>query len=229
MKVSIIIPIFNEEETVDQLLEKVVSLDIPQWEKEIIVVNDCSTDASLDRLTRFNEHITLKHHSENQGKGSAVRTGLEHMTGDVMIIQDADLEYDPDDIPALLALFNNAPHIKAVYGKRDLSKQAKVCRVCFLGGRFLAWLTRKLYKTALSDVLTCYKAFRTELVRDTDLVGKRFEFDVEITSKLLKQGVVIHEVPISYTPRPYQKGKKKQYMDGFGEIFKIISVYVSKK
>ncbi len=199
LKLSVLIPVFNEQDSVEEIVRRVAAVPVP---KEIIVVNDCSQDgtgAILDGLQI--EDLRVIHHEVNQGKGAAVRTALAVATGDLAIIQDADLEYDPDEYVKLLhpVLQGEA---EVVYGVRNLDGQKWLFRN---GNRMLTSMTNILYGSSLHDMETCYKLVPTELFRSLEIRCNRFDLEPEITAKLLQRGCRIHEVPISYFPR----GEKK--------------------
>ena len=242
MKLSIIIPIFNEEKTILETLKKVISVKIPNVDKEIIIVNDGSTDgtasvisnipakqdlASRDKFSISN--IKIINHKENQGKGAAVRTGINNSSGDYILIQDADLEYDPKDIPLLLEPILQKKAI-VVYGTRlkrlpNLRKDERTPQFLlhYMGNKFLSLLTSILYGQWITDMETCYKLFPRKAVEKINLVAKGFEFEPEITSKLLKRGYKIVEVPIKTEPRGYKEGKKLHTIrDGFMTLYSLL-------
>jgi glycosyltransferase involved in cell wall biosynthesis len=199
MKLSVLIPVFNEEDSVVELVRRVAAVDLPI---EIIAVDDASSDRSFERLAALDEpRLILLSHGENRGKGAAVRTALAAATGEAIIIQDADLEYFPEDFPALLAPLADAA-ADVVYGVRDLSTQPWVRRV---GNRLLTVITNLLYGTQLADMETCYKMIRTPVARSLRLSADRFDIEPEITARLLKGGYRIHEVPVRYAPRHVRK------------------------
>ena len=226
MKLSIIIPVFNEDKTVAQVLDKVSKLKIPGVEKEIIVIDDGSLDETWSKIRNWKlaRPATLREageigsskvlrHAKNLGKGTAVRTGINHATGGYIIIQDADLEYDVNDIPRLVHEIKSKNDI--IYGTRlarlpHLTDEER--RLQFLlhyfGNRFLSLVTSILYGQWITDMETCYKLFPRSEVRDITLRSKRFDFEPEITSKLLKKGLKIREIPIKTKPRGYEEGKK---------------------
>lgn len=219
MKLSIIIPVFNEEKTISTLIEKVISVKIPSVEKEIIVVDDGSTDGTADNVPKTG--VKFIRHEINQGKGAAVKTGIANSTGDYIIIQDADLEYDPRQIKLLVEpVLNNKAQV--VYGTRldrlpHLKREEKKLRflVHYFGNRFLSLITSILYGHWLTDMETCYKLFPARAGKKFNLKSKRFDFEPEITAKLLKAGYKIMEVPIVTVPRDYSEGKKlKTFHDG---------------
>ena len=216
MKLSIIIPVFNEEKTISQVLEKVLKLKIPGVEKEVIIVDDGSTDKTWSEIGNWKLEIgnsKVLRHAKNLGKGAAVCTGISHATGDYIIIQDADLEYDVNDVPRLLSHVRNSKDV--VYGTR-LARlphlTGEESRPQFLlhyfGNRFLSLVTSILYGQWITDMETCYKLFPRSEVRNMKLKSKRFDFEPEITSKLLKKGLKIREIPIKTKPRGYEEGKK---------------------
>ncbi|MCL4418704.1 glycosyltransferase family 2 protein [Patescibacteria group bacterium] len=219
MKLSIIIPVFNEEKTIKQILEKVEGIKIPGVDKEVIVVDDGSTDNSKFEIQSAkggskSGGIKKIFHKKNQGKGAAVRTGIEAATGDYILIQDADLEYDPNDIKRLI-LPVQKEKAKVVYGTRlnrlpNLTKDESkpLFLIHYFGNRFLSLITSILYRQWITDMETCYKLFPREALKSAKLNSKRFDFEPEITSKLLKKGYKILEIPIVTKPRGYDEGKK---------------------
>ncbi len=224
MKLSIIIPVYNEAETVAQIVERVQNVELDGVEKEIIVVNDGSTDGTdtvLNTLVaRWSNPFKVVHHERNRGKGAAIRTALEHVTGDVVITQDADLEYNPQEYPQLLAPFAD-PAVQVVYGSRNLRTNPRSSLSFYWGGLLLSWLANLLYGSHITDEPTGYKLFRADLVRSLDLESDGFEFCPEATSKVLLRGIEIHEVPISYQPRAFREGKKINWRDGIRAIWTL--------
>lgn len=216
MKLSIIIPVFNEEKTIVQVLEKVSALKIPNVDKEIIVVDDGSTDTTSSKVKDLRSKIKnfkFIEHPKNMGKGAAVRTGIKNATGDYIIIQDADLEYDVNDIPRLIAEIKSNKDV--VYGTRlnrmphlDDEERRLQFLLHYFGNRFLSFVTSVLYGQWITDMETCYKLFPRSQVLDLKLNSRRFDFEPEITSKLLKKGLTIREIPIKTKPRGYEEGKK---------------------
>ncbi|MBN1400811.1 MAG: glycosyltransferase family 2 protein [Anaerolineae bacterium] len=199
MKLSVLMPVYNEEAGLETILERVAAVDI---EKEIIVVNDCSSDGTAEILARsVVPHLRVIHHAINQGKGAAIRTAMQAASGDAVIIQDADLEYDPTDYPRLLRPIIEGK-AQVVYGVRDLSAQKPMVR---LGNKFLTWLTNALYGTHLHDMETCYKVITTDIARSLQIECNRFDLEPELTAKIVRQGHRIYEVPISYEPRVEKK------------------------
>lgn len=217
MKLSIIIPVFNEENTISQVLEKVNRLNVNNIEKQVIVVNDGSTDETrnkIEDIIRKKPEIKIISHSKNQGKGAAVRTGIKNATGTYVIIQDADLEYDPKYIQNLIVPIQKEK-TEVVYGTRlnrlpHLFNEEKGLRflIHYFGNRFLSLLTSVLYGQWITDMETGYKIFPKEAVVKMNLSAKSFDFEPEITAKLLKRGYKILEFPIKTIPRGYKEGKK---------------------
>jgi glycosyltransferase involved in cell wall biosynthesis len=222
LKLSIIIPVYNEEATFEEIVNRVRATGLAH---EIIVVDDGSTDASPAILTRLQNSaqppLRLFRHEQNRGKGAAMRTGLAAVTGDLVLVQDADLEYDPADYAALLAPFAD-PSVQVVYGSRNLRRNPKSSLAFYWGGRLLSWIANWLYGSHITDEATGYKVIKTELLRDMGLETDGFEFCPEVTAKLLQRNVVIHEVPISYDPRSWEEGKKIQWYDGAIAIWTLI-------
>lgn len=231
MKLSIIIPVFNEEKTIETVLERVQKqkLDVI---KEIIIVDDGSTDTTVLVIsnTKYKiSNIKLVWHKKNQGKGAAVRTGIKHSTGDYIIIQDADLEYNPNDIPNMLRVVKEKKS-DVVYGTRlnrlpNLYRDERTFRFLlhYFGNRFLSLLTSILYGQWLTDMETGYKLFSKEAIDGMRLRARSFEFEPEITAKLLKRGYKIIEVPITTNPRGYDEGKKLNTLkDGLVAFWTII-------
>lgn len=237
MKLSVIIPAYNEIETIAEITARVraVKLHVDIWigeaheetvtlEREIVVVDDGSTDgtrAYLDTL-RDDANTRIIFHETNQGKGAAVRTGLTHATGDIMLIQDADLEYDPRDYPKLLQPILEE-RTQVVYGSRFRGGPSKAMFFWhMLGNRFLTLVTNVLYNTILTDMETCYKTFTREVSEQLQLKAKGWGFDPEITAQILLRGYRIYEVPISYTGREFEEGKKISWRDGFTVLWTLL-------
>ncbi len=223
-------PIYNERKTIQEILERVKKVSL---EKEIIIVDDASCDGTREVLRRVESSqlkvegknsktdIKIIYHSQNKGKGASIRTALNYVTGDVIIIQDGDLEYDPQDYPKLIAPLLGG-ETEVVYGSRILGKGRRSYRRYYWGGRFLSCLVNMLYGAKITDEPTCYKVFRTKVLKDLDLKCQRFEFCSEVTAKICKRGYRIKEVPISYHPRKMEEGKKISWMDGLIAIFILL-------
>ena len=224
MKLSVIIPVYNEEKTISEIIRRVKVVNL---KKEIIIVEDGSTDGTKEILEEVvkqkndNNEIKLISRSKKSGKGEAIRTGLKYVTGDIVIIQDADLEYDPNDYYALIQPIVEGK-TKVVYGSRELGKNKKSSLSFFLGGKILSFLTKLLYHAKITDEPTCYKVFKKEVLQDLDLKCKGFEFCPEVTAKLRKKGYEIFELPIHYDPRTIKKGKKIRISDGVIAIWTLI-------
>ncbi|MEM0465341.1 MAG: glycosyltransferase family 2 protein [Candidatus Pacearchaeota archaeon] len=220
MKLSIIIPVYNEEKTIKELIFLVKKVKLP-IDKEIIVVDDCSKDNSLKIIKKI-KGIKLITHKKNQGKGAAVKTGIRHSTGDIIIIQDADLEYDPNEyVQVIKPILDNKAEV--VYGSRILKKENKKSSIFFyFGGRFISFLSSILVFRKITDEPTCYKAFKSDIIKNIKIDGNGFEWEPEITIKLLKQKNLRYiEVPISYKPRAVDEGKKIKFKDGFIAILTL--------
>lgn len=219
MRLSVIIPVYNESATIAELLHQVESVAI---DKEIIVVDDFSADGSRDVLRQVKSPlIRVFFHDQNRGKGAAVRTGLEKARGEFVIIQDADLEYDPREYPKLLAPLLNG-EADVVYGSRFMGQIRQMTLVQRVGNRFLTVLTNLLYGTSLTDMETCYKVMPTKVLQGIRLRSRAFEFEPEVTAKLLRRGYRVKEVPIDYTARAASEGKKISWTHGFPAMWCLI-------
>jgi glycosyltransferase involved in cell wall biosynthesis len=214
MKVSIIIPSYNEHKNIEELIQRVRVTGI---DKEIIIVDDGSEDGSREIINRLQKQfpdIIALYHETNKGKGAAIHTALKHVSGDLVLIQDADLEYSPEDYPSLLAPFGN-PATQVVYGSRNLRRNPRVSMLFYWGGVFLSMYANLLFGSRLTDITTGYKVFRAEVIQEMELRGNGFEFCAEATANLLRRKIPILEVPISYQPRSWDEGKKINSLDGF--------------
>ena len=225
MKLSVIVPVYNEQATVAAMLKKLFKL---KQVSEVIVVDDGSTDETLELVNKLTgKRIKGKKikvlHKKNGGKGSAVRLGLQKVTGDYVLIQDADLEYDPEDIPSLIDPITKGK-AQVVYGSRFLGPHLNLLYWHLVGNRLINFVTNILYNTTLSDLETCYKLLPTELLRELDVTSSSFDLEPEITCKVLKRGIKIYEVPISYVGRDFSQGKKITWQDGLQAIWVIIKL-----
>jgi glycosyltransferase involved in cell wall biosynthesis len=222
MKLSIVMPVFNERNTIKEILRRVRQVDLGALEREIVVVDDGSSDGTRDILAMEEDSGTrVIYHPENRGKGAAVRTGFAATTGDLIIIQDADLEYDPEDYPKLIepVLRGKA---QVVYGSRFTGPRKNMLFWHFVGNRFLALLTNILYNTTLSDMETCYKLFTREALEGMVLKSDHFDIEPEMTAKILKKKIRIFEVPISYAGREMEEGKKITWRDGIPALWTLV-------
>lgn len=225
MKLSIIMPMFNEAKTLPLILAKIQQVPI---KKEIIMVDDGSTDGTkrLLRELERQDNIRVIYQNQNRGKGAAIRTAIPLVTGEVTIIQDADLEYDPNDYLKLIEPIKTN-NTKVVYGSRFLNKQNKHSYLrYYLGGLTLSLLTNLLYFQKLTDEPTCYKVFDSQLLKSLNLKCRKFEFCPEVTAKVAKRGIMIREIPISYYPRSIAEGKKIRWRDGLKAIWTLIKYRV---
>jgi len=222
-KLSIIIPCYNEAATITEVLARVARAKTCGLEKEVIVVNDGSTDETGQLLEGLQgDGVKVIHHERNRGKGAAIRTALAQVTGDIVLIQDADLEYDPDEYSSLLQPMLN-DHVEVVYGSRMLRKGTRQGALPFLvGGMLLSRLTNLLYEASITDEPTGYKVFKASLLKSIDLKCTGFEFCPEVTAKVCKRGCEIKEVPISYNPRSVSEGKKINWRDFIVHVFILL-------
>jgi len=222
LKLSVVIPVFNEAGTIEEILRRVQSADAG-LEKEIIIVDDASTDGTREILERLASlSIRVLFHEKNQGKGGALRTGFAEATGDIILVQDADLEYDPREYPQLLQPILDG-RADAVYGSRFLGGPHRVLFFWhYVGNRLLTTFSNMLSNLNLTDMETCYKVFKKDVLRQVRLKSKRFGFEPEITIKLAKMKCRLYEVPISYSGRDYGEGKKITWKDGLAAIFHIL-------
>jgi glycosyltransferase involved in cell wall biosynthesis len=223
-KISIVIPVYCEKPTIREIVHRVCNVDLGV-EKEIIIVDDYSTDGTrelLEEIGKENKVLKILFHTRNQGKGSALRTGFAQATGDVIIVQDADLEYDPQDYPQLLQPILEGK-ADVVYGSRFLGGPQRVLYFWhYVGNRFLTLLSNVLSNLNLNDMETCYKVFRSSILQEIKLKSKRFGFEPEFTMKVAKLKCRIYQVPISYSGRTYKEGKKIKWTDGLATLWHLL-------
>lgn len=223
--ISVLIPVYNEIRFLSALLEKVQAVDFCGLQKQIILVDDGSTDGTRELLKQYEGQppYTVVYHEANQGKGAALRTALQYATGDIIVIQDADLEYDPKDYPELLQLILDGKADVAYGSRLTAGKPVRAFNVLhYFGNKFLTLMTNILYNTTLTDMETCYKAFKAEFLKGVVIRSNRFDFEPEITAKVLKRGAKLYEAPISYSGRNFDEGKKITWRDGISALWTLI-------
>ena len=225
---SILIPVYNEAKTIEQILNKILDVKlIYKYQKELIIVNDCSSDETESIILKFIEmnknEILIKFlkHETNKGKGAAINTGIKKITGEYVIIQDGDLEYNPKDYNNLLEYITKQ-NKKVVYGSRMLKKNKYSHFSFYLGGQIVTFFTNILYNQRLTDEPTCYKLFESNLLKSIPLKCSGFEFCPEVTAKISKLGIKINEIPIDYFPRKIEEGKKIKWYDGIEALFVLL-------
>lgn len=222
MKLSIVIPVYNEKNTIERIVDLV--LGVEGIDKEIVVVDDGSTDGTVDILKKIGEKyqdIKIVIKGENRGKGHTLKVGFKETTGDYVIIQDADLEYDPQDYKKLLRALGEEK-VDVIYGSRFSGSYEKMSTLHYFGNKILTLITNIFFGVMLTDMETCYKLVPGDFIRNMDIKSERFDFEPEITAKILKSGLKIKEVPISYKGRAFSEGKKITWRDGFNAVYTLI-------
>jgi glycosyltransferase involved in cell wall biosynthesis len=232
-KLSVIVPVYNEQSTIAEIIDRVCAVQLEELDIEVIISDDGSADDTptiLEDIAQNHPEIKKVHTSLiNLGKGAAIRYGMEFATGDILLIQDADLELNPQEYPRLLAPILNG-ETQVVYGSRFLNQQNQnIPRKTRLANRFLSWLTNRLYGSRLTDMATGYKVFRREVIDGLTLKSARFEFEPEVTAKLLLARHKIVEVPVSYNPRTEDEGKTIGWFDGFEYIYTLFKIRLQGK
>jgi glycosyltransferase involved in cell wall biosynthesis len=220
MEVSVIIPVYNEKATIQEVIELVQKTP---YSKEIIIVDDCSTDGTRAILQQsvWPENVQIYYHDKNMGKGAGIRTGVQHATKDVIVIQDADLEYDPKDLDVVLKPIMDGK-ADVVYGSRFLGIHRAFLFWHYMGNKLLTLVTNILYDNMLTDMETGYKAFRAPVIKSITIRSNRFDFEPEITAKILKRRYRIYEVPIYYAGRDFADGKKITWLDAFPALWALV-------
>ncbi len=239
MKLSIVIPVYNEEKSIQNLLQKICDLKlVNNFEKEILVINDCSSDSTEEKIFEFmrsDDETLIRYfkHDANKGKGGGVKTGIENASGDLIIIQDADLEYDPNDINPIIEKFKD-DSVNVVYGSR-MTKERQLNRsklfkgkhpdaylLAYIGNEIITGLINLLHRKKYTDIFTCYKCFRADFIKPIQIDNDDFDWEPELTVKFSQANITIHEVPISYHPRRTKEGKKINAKDGIKAILCIL-------
>lgn len=218
---SIIIPVFNEKKTILTLLKIVDKQKIKGWKKEIIVIDDGSTDGTQELLKKVKNKYKIILQRNNRGKGAALIEGFKHTKGEIILIQDADFEYTPNDYEQLISPFAHE-RVHVVYGSRFLGSHLSTMYLYTIGNKFVTFLTNILFNTNITDMETGYKAFRKSVLKSFRLQSNRFDFEPEFTAKVLKAGYQIYEVPISYFGRKFEEGKKLTWRDGIMAVWTLI-------
>ena len=217
---TVVMPVFNELTTVEEVIRRVLAISV---RVQLVVVDDCSTDGTGDLLARLAGELgfTLVRQATNQGKGAALRRGFEHVQGDLVVIQDADLEYSPEELPELISLICEG-RADVVYGSRFLGRHRVFMFTHYLGNLGLTLMTNVLYNTMLTDMETCYKVMRSEVLRSMKLESNGFGIEPELTAKIFKRRYRVYEVPISYDGRGYDEGKKIGWRDGVVAVWVLL-------
>ena len=217
---SVVMPVFNEATTIDEIIRRVLAVPV---RTQLIVVDDCSTDGTRETLTRLQHELgfTLLLQPKNRGKGAALRAGFEAIRGDLVVIQDGDLEYSPEEFPQLIELICDG-RADVVYGSRFIGRHRVFLFTHYLGNRLLTLLTNVLYNTMLTDMETCYKVMRTDVLRSMTLRSNGFGIEPELTAKIFKRGYRVYEIPITYDGRGYDEGKKIGWRDGVVALWVLL-------
>jgi len=223
VKLSVIVPAYNEEETIDEIINRVRAVDLGDVDLEMVIVDDASTDGTPERLKTYRGEagITVLRHDSNRGKGAAIRTGLDSASGDLVVIQDADLEYDPNDYPRLIKPIIDGD-ADVVFGSRFAGSVQNMRYINVVANKVLAWAATLLFGKRITDEATCYKVLATDTLRSFDLQCERFEFCPEVTAKTLRRGYRLVEVPITYRARTFETGKKIRTRDGLEAIWTLL-------
>jgi dolichol-phosphate mannosyltransferase len=219
MILSVVIPCYNEEKTIEQIVKNLEQLDLGRIEKQLIIVDDGSGEQTISLLKKIEQRHLVVYLKENKGKGFALRKGFKHVSGDIVIIQDADLEYDVNDYTSLIKPIVEG-RADVVYGSRFLTNNKE--NEFSKGVKLLTKITNLLYGTKLTDEATCYKVFRSDILKDLDLRCERFEFCPEVTAKISKKNIQIKEIPINYNPRTRDEGKKIKFKDGIEALWTLV-------
>lgn len=222
-KLSVVVPVFDERNTIVEVVRRMRAVPLPDdIDLEIVIVDDGSGDGTRDVLPQLTDStVRVVYHETNRGKGAAVRTGFANVTGDLVLIQDADLEYDPEDWPRLVTPIIRGK-ASVVYGSRFTGERRNMLFFHWIGNRFLSLVTNVLYNTTLSDMETCYKIFDRRVLDSLTLRSDRFDIEPEMTAKVLRKKIRIYEVPISYAGREFEEGKKITWRDGFAALWTLI-------
>lgn len=217
---SVVMPAYNEKNTIEEIIRRVLAVGI---RIQLIVIDDCSTDGTREELVRLQKDLgfTLLLQARNQGKGAALRRGFAEVSGDLVVIQDADLEYSPEEFPQLIELICQG-RADVVYGSRFLGRHRVFLFSHYLGNCLLTFITNVLYNTMLSDMETCYKVMRVEVLRSMTLRSNAFDIEPELTAKIFKRGYRVYEVPITYDGRGYDEGKKIGWVDGLSALWVLL-------
>jgi len=223
-KLSIVIPVYNEKDTIEALVGKVKAVDLGETKTEIVIVDDASSDGSIEILKKMQKSdsgLNIHFKKQNSGKGATLREGFKHTTGDYVIVQDADLEYEPEDYKKLLRALDEE-HVEVVYGSRFSGNYEDMTNLHYFGNKLLTLVTNILFGVMLTDMETCYKLLPGDFIRSIDIRSPRFNFEPEITAKVLKSGKRIKEVPISYKGRSHSEGKKITWKDGIAAVATLL-------